>query len=227
MRVSGNMKPSSTNLLGIIMTELIDKSYFLKLRDANPQEICRNGRCSFSADIQQYSLHIWGDLYLVDLANESMKHILENAPPPHEYFDLLAMYYLLSTKDISLIGEWISEKDLPGGPTFFRGPHRIPTDLITEQFNNDLQEFKNRCKKLGGIQIDMADAAYCFSITPDIPVVVLYWIGDEDFPAEAKILYDRSVAELLSLDILFALAVGVCTRIGTGGEGGVADSSVI
>jgi hypothetical protein len=156
-----------------------------------------------------------------------MRHILENAPPPHEYFDLLAMYYLLSAKDTSLIGEWISEKDLPGGPTFFRGPHRIPTDLITGQFNNDLQEFKNRCEQLGGTPIDMADAAYCFSITPDIPVVVLYWIGDEDFPAEAKILYDRSVAELLSLDILFALAVGVCTRIGTVGEGRGAESSLL
>jgi hypothetical protein len=61
----------------------------------------------------------------------------------------------------------------------------------------------------------MADAAFSFSITPDIPVAVLYWIGDEDFPAEVKILYDRSITELLSLDILFALAVGVCARIGT------------
>jgi hypothetical protein len=137
------------------------------------------------------------------------------------------MYYLLSTKDTSLLGEWISEKDLPGGSTFFRGPHRIPTDLITKQFNNDLQGFKNRCEQLGGTQIDMADAAYCFSITPDIPVVVLYWIGDEDFGAEAKILYDRSVAELLSLDILFALAVGVCTRISAVGLGRGADLSLL
>lgn len=209
------------------MTELIDKSYFQQLRDANPQVICRNGRCNFSADTQQYSMRIWGDLYLVDVNRDNITHILTNAPPPHEYFDLLAMYYLLSTKDTLLIGEWISEKDLPGGPTFFRGPHRIPTDLITEQFNNDLLDFRNRCEQLGGTPIDMADAAYCFSITPDIPVVVLYWIGDEDFPAEAKILYDRSVAQLLTLDIIFALAVGVCTRIGTRGEPRSADSSLL
>lgn len=209
------------------MTELIDKSYFQQLRGANPQEICRNGRCSFSADTQQYSVHIWGGLYIVDHNRENITHILTNSPPHHEYFDLLAMYYLLSTKDTALIGEWISEKDLPGGPTFFRGPHRIPTDLITKQFNNDLLDFKNRCEQLGGTPIDMADAAYCFSVTPEIPVVVLYWIGDEDFPAEAKILYDRSVAELLSLDILFALAVGVCTKLGTSGKASSADLSLL
>lgn len=209
------------------MTELIDKSYFHQLSDANPQVICRNSRCSFSSETQQYSLQIWGDLYIVDPNKENITHILTNSPPPHEYFDLLAIYYLLNTKDTSLIGEWISEKDLPGGPTFFRGPHRIPTDLITKQFNNDLLDFKNRCEQLGGTSIDMADAAYCFSITPEIPVVVLYWIGDEDFSAEAKILYDRSVAEILSLDILFALAVGVCTQIGAIGESGSADLSVL
>ncbi len=199
------------------MTELIDKSYFLQLKDADPQEICRKGRCSFSAAAQQYSLRIWDDLYFIDLTKEKITHKLTNAPPPHEYFDLLAMYYLLSKKETVLTGEWISEKDIPGGSTFFRGPHKIPTDLITEQINNDLHNFKNRCEQLGGTPINMADAAYCFSITPDIPVVVLYWVGDEDFGAEAKILYDRSVAELLSLDILFALAVGVCTRIGSAG----------
>jgi hypothetical protein len=161
------------------MTELIDQSYFQQLRDANPQEICRNGRCSFSADTQQYSLHIWGDLYLVDLANESMRYKLENSPPPHEYFFLLAIYYLLSTKDTSLLGEWISEKDLPGGSTFFRGPHRIPTDLITERFNNDLQEFKTRCEQLGGTPIDMADTAFCFSISTSKMVADYFKTFDE------------------------------------------------
>jgi hypothetical protein len=210
-----------------IMTELIDKSYFLQLRDANPQKICRKGRCSFSADKQQYSLQIWGNQYLIDLANENIGHILTNALQPHEYFDLMAVNYLLCPKDTLLSGEWISEKDLPGGSTFFRGPHRIPTDLISKRFNNDLQNFKNRCEQLGGTPIKMADAAFCFSITPDIPVAVLYWVGDEDFPAEAKILYDRSIIELLTLDILFALAVGVCAGVGTAVEEKDTESSLL
>jgi hypothetical protein len=197
------------------MTEIIDKSYFFELQNANPEILCRRGRCGYNADMRQYSLHIWGDRYLVDLTNQKIEHVLATDQPPHKYFDLLAIYYLLRTKEILLSGEWISEKDLPGGPTFFRGPHRIPTDLISNRFDNDLEKFKTRCAHVGGTAIEMADAAFSFSITPDIPVAVLYWIGDEDFPAEVKMLYDRSITELLSLDILFALAVGVCARIGT------------
>ena len=197
------------------MTEIIDKSYFTELEDSAPETLCRNGRCSFIADQRHYSLTVWGDQYLINPTNSKIDRVLATGPPPHQYFDLFAIYYLLRAKDMLLNGEWVSEKDLPGGPTFFRGPHLVPTDLISNRFANDLQEFKTVCGNLGGTPIEMGDAAFSFSITPDIPVAVLYWIGDEDFPAEAKILYDRSIIELLSLDSIFALAVGVCTRIGT------------
>ena len=197
------------------MSEIIDKSYFTELKDSDPKILCRKGRCNFIAELHQYSIEVWGDRYLFNLSHKRIEHVFAINPPPHRYFDLFVMFYLLRGKDIILSGEWISEKDVPGGPTFFRGPHQIPTDLISKRFGNDLQEFKICCANMAGIPLEMADAAFSFLITPDIPVAVLYWIGDEDFPAEAKILYDKSITELLSLDILFALAVGVCTRIGS------------
>ena len=127
---------------------------------------------------------------------------------------IMSKKILLNSKEIAISNEWISEKDIPGGTTFFRGPHEIPTNLISLRFNNNVNEFKERCEQLHGSPLNMADAAYRFKITPRIPVAVLYWRGDDDFPAEAKLLYDRSIIELLSLDILFALAVAVCSRIG-------------
>jgi len=196
------------------MTEIIDASYFTELKTTTPERLCRNNRCEYLANEQQYTIKVWGDQYLIDLQNSRIENIAPTGPPPHEYFYLFIIYYLLQVKDVPLVNEWISEKDLPGGPTFFRGPHLVPTEIICRKFGNDIQAFSSWCEKLGGIQIEMADAAFRFEITPDIPVAVLYWIGDEDFPAEAKILYDRSIIEQLTLDILFALAVGVCVRIG-------------
>ncbi len=53
-----------------------------------------------------------------------------------------------------------------------------------------------------------------FKITPRIPVIVLFWDGDEDFPPETKIMYDKSISEHLTPDIVFILAVEICNRIG-------------
>lgn len=196
------------------MPDYIDKLYFSELTDANPETLCRNNRCRYIPDKRQYLLSVWGDQYLINPIDSKIEHATAPITPPHDYFYLFIIYYLLRVEDIPLSGEWISEKDLPGGPTFFRGPHLIPTDLISGRFGDDLQAFKAWCEKLGGTPIEMGDAGFRFEITPDIPITVLLWAGDDDFPAEAKILYDRSIGELLSLDILFALAVGVCSRIG-------------
>ncbi len=132
----------------------------------------------------------------------------------HDYFYLFIVHYLLKSKEIELSNEWISEKDIPGGTTFFRGPHEIPTNLVSRRFNDDVKAFKNRSQQLQGSPLNLADAAYSFKITPRIPVAVLYWRGDDDFRAEAKILYDRTIAEHLPSDIVYALAVGVCERLG-------------
>jgi hypothetical protein len=59
----------------------------------------------------------------------------------------------------------------------------------------------------------MADAAYSFEITPRIPVAVQFWNGDDEFPPESKILFDKTITEHLTPDIIFCLAVEICLRI--------------
>ncbi len=53
-----------------------------------------------------------------------------------------------------------------------------------------------------------------YPFTERLPVVVLHWQGDEDFPPEAHMLFDRSICRFLALDVVFALAVEICIRIG-------------
>ena len=188
--------------------------YFQDLAKQNPKEVCDRTLSEFDEEKQCYKLTVWGEDHAVFLKESRIDRIGKNTLNPESYFFLFILQYLLKAKKIDIRNEWISEKDIPGGTTFFRGPHEIPTSLITRRCQNDLAAFKNRCEQLGGSPIDMGDAAYRFQITPRIPVLVVYWMGDEDFPADARLLYDKTIIEHLPTDIVFALAVSVCNRIG-------------
>ncbi len=59
----------------------------------------------------------------------------------------------------------------------------------------------------------MADAAYCFMIVPRIPVLVQFWKEDDEFIAECKMLFDKSISKHLTLEIIFGLSVVVCKNI--------------
>ena len=196
------------------MTNSINKIHFQELAKQDPVDVCRRALCKYDDMKKFYTLSVWGDEYVIYPHKFKIECISKNHQNPHEYFYLFIIYYLLKSKEIEINKEWISEKDIPGGATFFRGPHEIPTHLIYRQYRDNITEFGKICEQLNGISLDMADAAYSFKITPRIPVAVLYWEGDDEFTTETKILYDSTITEHLSSDIIFALAVAICIRIG-------------
>ena len=197
------------------MTNSVDMIYFQELSEQNPKDVCRRTLCKYDDKNKFYTLSVWGDEYAVYPHDFKIDRMTNNFQSPHDLFYLFIIYYLLKSKEIEISNEWISEKDIPGGVTFFRGPHKIPTHLISNRYSNNIKEFRKRCEQLHGIPLDMADAAYSFKITSHISVAVLYWAGDDDFPPESKILYDKTITEHLASDILFALAVEICKKIGS------------
>ena len=197
------------------MTNSVDMIYFQELAERDPKDVCRRTLCKYDDKNKFYTLSVWGDEYAVYPHEFKIDRITKNFQSPHDLFYLFIIYYLLKSKEIEISNEWISEKDIPGGVTFFRGPHKIPTHLISNRYSNNIKEFRKRCEQLHGIPLDMADAAYSFKITSHISVAVLYWAGDDDFPPESKILYDKTITEHLASDILFALAVEICKKIGS------------
>jgi hypothetical protein len=194
------------------MPDLIDKMYFQELSGQNPIEVCRRASCAYDETDRFYTVSVWDHEYRIYPHRFRVESTGRTPQSLHPYFDLFIIHYLLRAKEIEPAGQWISEKDVPGGSTFFRGPHAIPTHLISARFGNAIQGFKERCEQFKGISLDLADAAYVFALTSRIPVAVLYWRGDDEFPPESKILYDKTIAEHLAADIIYALAVGICER---------------
>ena len=196
------------------MSESIDKTNFLDLKSCDPEKVISRTGCKFDKIKEQYFVDIWGYTYCVDLNKYEVRPEGPGLKPHHNCLYLFILYYLMKSKNMLPSGVWVSEKDIRGGAAFFRGPHTIPADLITARFGEDIDLFKKGCEKSGGIPIELADAAFLFKITPTIPVAVLYWQGDEDFPSEARLLFDSTIEQHLPLDIIYALSVEVCHAIG-------------
>ena len=191
----------------------INDMLFNALIGFQPKEVCQRAQCRYDQEKQCYYLNYWGDEYLVDCRNKNISPLARQVNNSLGYLPVFIINYLMQIKPISLTGEWISEKDLPGGATFFRGPHEIPTSLISSRFGNDLDEFSRVCRLLRGQPAGMADAAYVFYPVPHLPLALLYWTGDEEFPAEVKLLLDKSASGNLALDTLYAFVVDACYRV--------------
>lgn len=195
------------------MTTRVDPIFFKELAEAAPQDVCRRALCRYEADHRCYTLSVWGDAYAVYAHRSEIRRLSDKMGTAHAYLELFIVHYLLNAKAVDVQHTWISEKDIPGGATFFRGPHEIPTDLIARRYGDDLEAFETCCRRINGTPIDMADAAFVFGVVPRVPVAVLHFKGDDEFPAESRLLFDGSITAHLATDIVYALAVDVCARL--------------
>lgn len=201
------------------MSDLIDTVLFKDLESCDPGDVIARTGCSYDEKAGSYLVSVWGCLYDV-MPRECSITAREGGHTSHkEYLYLFILHYLMKASLAPLSGRWISEKDMPGGAAFFRGPHTIPARLIARAFDNNLDDFILRCEGLGGKPLAMADAAFSFEITPKIPVALLFWLGDEDFGCEAKLLFDSTIDQHLPLDIIYALAVEVCYAVSPSSPG--------
>lgn len=196
---------------------MIDDVYFKELAERDPDEVCRRVSCRYNPLEKSYGLQAWGHNYAIFPGKGGIVCQDPYGYRPHPFFCLFIVFYLLRSKEAAPHNVWISEKELPGGATFFRGPHEIPTRMISDRFGNDIEAFNEKCTALQGVPLEMAEAAYRFDIVPNIPAAVLYWTGDDEFQPEAKIIYDSSISTHMTSDIVFALAVEICSRVSAAG----------
>lgn len=101
------------------MTSHVDRIYFEELAAAEPSDVCRRALCRYDEGNHCYMLPIWGDEYAVCPHGFSVRRLNHQMGCAHAYLDLLIVHYLLHARAIDVINKWISEKEIPGGTTFF------------------------------------------------------------------------------------------------------------
>ena len=121
-------------------------------------------------------------------------------------FHLSVLHYLLEAGPHPPSGRWISEKELPGGSFFFRGLHELPTRGLLDRFGAAPREFRAAAERLGGEKAEGGDIAFRFQVLPRVPMLFIFWEGDEEFEPALHIHFDAGVGRhIAALESLWAL----------------------
>jgi hypothetical protein len=130
-----------------------------------------------------------------------------------DYFYLMVLLYLLNAQEGDPTHSWVSEKELKGGITFFRGPHALRTEELRAVFGKDPEGFLRGGKRLGGVELLFGDKAFALNVLPKVPLAYLLWKESEEFPARVNVLFDSTVQKHFSLDGIWCLVAEVSQRL--------------
>ena len=195
-----------------------EDAFWPKLAELDPEEVCAHAGASFLENVSLsdsgsagvYEIEFLYRTYRVDAVNRIVAGpdggIVDGEPA------LLLLSYLVLAKEVDLVGEWISEKQIPGGSLFFQGPHAIPVAPIAGRYGNDPKALIKRGLALGGDKGEYGDASVFFTALPRIPVGFVLWEQDDEFPASVTVMFDRSIGVHFPVDVVLAL-VGSIVRV--------------
>lgn len=185
------------------------EKHWLDLAALDPWKV--QERTSVSWEDGCYHLSLLGTSYRVEPAAARI-----HCPPgdPLEgdaEFELLMLIYLIRVTEIEPSGQWVNEKQLPGGSTFFTGPHHLPSDALEKRYGSDAERFRRHCLQLGGKALDFGDCSFAFEALPRIPLACVLYAADEEFPARATFLFDSTIQYQLPMEII--LSLGHCFAV--------------
>jgi hypothetical protein len=119
---------------------------------------------------------------------------------------ILILHYLQADLPGLPAADWVAYREIAGASFYYAAFIKRAVDPLKKAFGQNLDGFHAAAARLGGVAVGFGDAGVEFRVFPKVPMRLILHAGDEEFPAEATILFDRSIARILSAEDIAWLA---------------------
>lgn len=132
--------------------------------------------------------------------------------------EALAVYHYLGDEKnlVHISGDWVSENMLD--PVKIRTSDRI-NPLFTsfaKDYAGRIEELEKKCEMAGGIyESSSGDTAWVFHPFPEIPVKLVFWDADEDFPAQVKAYVKENATDYVHYEAVSFMIADILLKIDT------------
>lgn len=123
---------------------------------------------------------------------------------------VLLLHYLngCASSEISMSKEeWISFQDVPDGRFYMDAFVRRARQPLIDIFGKNPERMMAVTEKAyDAVPLDLGDYSVKIKALPMVPAALVIWEGDDEFPPEGNILFDKTVHSILSAEDIATLA---------------------
>jgi hypothetical protein len=126
---------------------------------------------------------------------------------------ILILHYLTLASGAALSQKPIAFQELPEGASYLRTFSKRSIEPLVKYFGGEPKRLIEVAKRLGGSKADYGDAAVTISGFKMVPITLVLWGGNEEFPARGNILFDSTISEYLSTYDITVLCDAIIWRL--------------
>jgi hypothetical protein len=126
---------------------------------------------------------------------------------------ILLLHYLALAKGTPIANKPIAFKELPEGAVYFPTFSKRSIEPITKYFGQEPQRLLEAAERLGGHKVDYGDVAVAINAFSHVPVTIVLWRGDAEFPPRGNILFDATITDYLSTEDIIVLCENITWKL--------------
>jgi hypothetical protein len=126
---------------------------------------------------------------------------------------ILILHYLTLASGTPLSHKLIAFQELPEGASYLRTFAKRSIEPLVKYFSLEPERLIELAERLGGQKVDYGDVAVAINGFKMVPVTLVLWRGDEEFPPRGNILFDSTIAEYLSTYDITVLCDAIVWRL--------------
>ena len=179
------------------------------LKGANPDAICR--RTGATYEDGTYGITFLGAVYEIRLPDVVFTR--EGTPT---IVEVLILHYLTTAENKPAGGEFISFSNIPNGMFYFKSFKQRALDKLVSKFGKKPEQLVAAAAVLGGTTWTAGEYSFIIPVFPKVNLVVQLFEADDEFPAEANILFSDNIVNFLPVEdtaFLGGYLVGALARV--------------
>jgi hypothetical protein len=146
---------------------------------------------------QEIAIEYLNQLYRITMPNVEV--LLANSKEEVPIRDrVLILHHLLSAKGTPIANKLIAFKEFPEGGNYFRTFSKRAIEPLVEHFGEQPHLLIDIADKLGAHAVAYGDVAVAVNAFNRVPITIVLWRGDEEFPPQGDILFDAAISDYLS-----------------------------
>jgi hypothetical protein len=111
---------------------------------------------------------------------------------------ILILHYLTLAKGVPITNKLVAFKELPEGASYFPTFSKRSIEPLVNHFGREPHLLVDAAERLRGSKVDYGDVAVAINGFRRVPVTLVLWQGDEEFPPRGNILFDATISDYLS-----------------------------
>lgn len=181
-----------------------EQDRYLALRDAWREKYLKLDRLELK---ERFRLEDDGEAHYITYFNQRYRLdqrtgmiTLEEEPQRELAFNtVMTIYHLFyySKPGARVAGSFVPFREVKRAAPFDAAFQRNVLEAAARAFDGRLEELRRACEALGGQRLKQGDAGYRIYAFDCMPLEFIFWDGDEEFPAQANILFDADITDFL------------------------------